>query len=81
MKPNEIRAGLMLAEVRIISLSKQLELSTAAIHQVINGQRKNPRIRRAIAEVIGKPVVEIWPELVERKVKKDTRPLDAVRAQ
>lgn len=64
MKPNEIRAGLMLAEVRINALAKKLQLSTAAVHQVINGDRPNARIRTALAEAIGKPVAEIWPDSI-----------------
>lgn len=63
MKPNEIRAAFWLAERSIKSLADELGVKPPAIHQVINGERNNPRIRQAIAEkIVGKPVSEIWPD-------------------
>lgn len=62
MKPNEIRAALVLAEVSQASLAAKLGVSRAAIFYVINGNRPSPRIRTAIAEAISKPVSEVFPD-------------------
>jgi lambda repressor-like predicted transcriptional regulator len=64
MKPNEIRAALLLAEppTSITAIARKLGLKPQGLHMVITGLRPNPRIRAAIAEAIGKPVSEIWPD-------------------
>ena len=62
MKPNEIKAALILAEVSQASIAKKLGVSRAAIFYVINGDRPSPRIRAAIAEAISQPVSEVFPD-------------------
>lgn len=52
----------MLSRTKIKAIAASCELSTAAVHQVINGDRPNPRIRTAIAKAINKPVSDIWPD-------------------
>ncbi|MFA7346876.1 MAG: helix-turn-helix domain-containing protein [Desulfurivibrionaceae bacterium] len=61
MKPHEIRAAMVLAQTKIKDIAEQCGHHPPAVHQVINNERPNPRIRAAIAEAIGKPVEEIWP--------------------
>jgi len=61
MKPHEIRAALVLAQKKIKPIADALGVKPPQVHQVINGQRPNPRIRAAIAAAIGRPVDEIWP--------------------
>ena len=43
-------------------IAKALGVSRQVVYQVINGDISSPRIRLAIAEAIGKPVSEIWPD-------------------
>ena len=62
MKPHEIRGHLVLAQKKIKDLAEELGVSQPAVHQVINGQRPNPRIRRAIADAIDRPVEEVWSD-------------------
>lgn len=62
MKPYEIRAALILAQVPMKELGKCLGVSPQHVGNVISGRRKTPRIRAAVAEAIGKQVSEIWPD-------------------
>ena len=61
MKPNEIRASLMLAEVKIVSIANELKVSESLVHKVINNERPNERVRKAIADKISKPVDRVFP--------------------
>lgn len=43
-------------------LAKKLGVTSPTVSQVIHGKRPNARIRRAIAEAVGRPVDELWPD-------------------
>lgn len=60
MNPREIKAALMLKGVTQASIAKKLGITPSLISMVIQGREKTPRVRRAIAEEIGKKVEEIW---------------------
>jgi len=45
-----------------LSIAKLLMVTAPSVHNVISGKRRTPRIRKAIALAIGKPVSEIWPD-------------------
>ena len=51
----------MLAETSLTEIAKRLEVSTGLVHKVINGERRNQRVREAIAEIVSRPVDTIWP--------------------
>jgi len=59
---NEIKTSLKAAGMTQSEISKMLNVTPVAIHNVISGKRRTPRIRKAIALAIGKPVSEIWPD-------------------
>ena len=61
MKPNEIRAEMLLKNIRSIDMARKIKVSRSAISRVIYGNLASPRIRVAIAEMLGKKVEEIWP--------------------
>ena len=61
MKPNEIRAALLLQDVRPTEIANRLQVSRAAVSSVIGGNLKSARIQEAIANIIGKKIEEIWP--------------------
>lgn len=63
MKANEIRAALLLKEVRPVEIANKLAVSRAAVSSVISGTLKSKRIQEEIAGIIGKKVEEIWPAL------------------
>lgn len=62
MSPREIKAMLVLKDVKIVEIAARLGVSQAAVTRVIKGQSVSARIRLAVANVIGKKVNDIWPE-------------------
>ena len=67
MEPNEIRAHLMLNNVRVSDIARSLSLPHSNVTVVITGKRPNPRVRAAIAKAIKKPESEIWPETAKEE--------------
>ena len=63
MKPNEILAALMLANCRPVEIARKLNVSRPMISNIIHGRGKSRIVQEAIAEIIGKPVDEIWPDM------------------
>jgi len=61
MKPNEIRAGLIIKGITIASIANKLGIKPTNVSFVIAGTRTTPRIQTAIAEALGKPVDEVFP--------------------
>ncbi|HPL63457.1 MAG TPA: LacI family DNA-binding transcriptional regulator [Syntrophales bacterium] len=64
-----IRSLIVLHDVSQQDIAKELGVSTATVSQVIHGSRKGiarkgpkiARIKKAIAERVGKTVDELWP--------------------
>lgn len=44
-------------------IAKKLGVTSPTVSQVIHGKRPNARIRKAIADTVGKPISELWPEM------------------
>lgn len=61
MKPNEIRAALLLSDMRPADIARKLKVTRSSVSNVITGYGKSRRIQEAIAEIIGKKVEEVWP--------------------
>lgn len=62
MKPNEIRAELLLKGIRPTMIADKLKVSRAAVSSVISGKLKSMRIQEEIAQQIDRTVGEIWPQ-------------------
>ncbi len=62
MKPNEIRAELLLKGIRPTMIARKLKVSRAAVSNVISGKFKSIRIQEEIAQLIDRTVEEIWPQ-------------------
>jgi predicted transcriptional regulator len=43
-------------------IAKMLGVSSAAVHYVVKGVKRTPRIRKAISLAAGRPESELWPE-------------------
>jgi len=62
-KPNflNIKAAMKERKISQVALAKILKVHPVCVNEVVNGKRKNPRIRAAIAMAVNKQVNEIWP--------------------
>lgn len=67
MKPNEIRAALMLKNISVTSIAIKLGLKQPNVSAVISGDRTTPHVQKAIAAAIGKPVDEVFPETTTKE--------------
>lgn len=61
MTPKEIIVLMKMLDVTQASIAARLKITPPAVQHVIKGFRRNPRIRLAIAEALGRPVEQIWP--------------------
>lgn len=57
----DIRSALKARKITQTEIANMLKVTVVSVNDVISGKRKNPRIRKAIALAIGKPVSELWP--------------------
>lgn len=58
----QIKADLVARGITQTEIAKMLNVSVPIVNQVISGDRKSSRIRKAISMAIGKPVSELWPD-------------------
>lgn len=49
------------------AVGRKLGYTTRMVGYVISGERNNPRIRREVARVVGKPVATLWPAHTETR--------------
>lgn len=68
MKPNEIMAELVLKNITTTAIGKTLGVHRPHVSAVIHGRSRTPRVRAAIAEALGKPVDEVFPESKAREI-------------
>lgn len=61
MHPEQIKALMRMSGISSAILAERLRVSPSCVSQTILGKIMSPRIRREIADVIGKRVSEIWP--------------------
>ena len=61
MSPYMVNALLREAGTTAIALSGRLGISPQHLRNVIHRRRRNPRIERAIARAIGRPVADVFP--------------------
>lgn len=74
MDKAEIIKLLKVAGVSQTAIAKMLKVSPAAVHYVVSGKKRTPRIRQAVALVVGKPVSELWPHSAKKGKKKSPSP-------
>lgn len=68
MQSKEIKAELVLNEITLTSIAKQVGVSIPLVSQVISGRATNPKVKAAIAASIGKPVADVFPEKADATV-------------
>lgn len=57
----KIRALMVLKNVTNVQIAKYEGVSETYVSLVINGHRRGPRIRKAIARALGMRVEDLWP--------------------
>jgi len=57
-----IRAEMVRKGVLNSEIAREEDVSPAYVYYVLAGKRQGYRIRAAIAEKVGKPVEELWPD-------------------
>ena len=62
MTPQQIRASLILAGITGKKIAESVGMSPQAVSLAIYGKYKNPRIKKAIAEAVGRPYEDVWPD-------------------
>lgn len=78
MHPEEIKAAMRMKGVTPAMLCDELGVAASSVSQTISGHIKSARIQSRIAEIIGKPVTEIWPNQV--KLRRSRSQINAQRA-
>ena len=61
-KDINIKAELKSAGMSQSEIARMLKVSPVSINDVISEKRKNPRIRKVIALILGRSESEIWPD-------------------
>lgn len=61
MNPELIKAAIRMAGTTPAAIADELELGRSTISHVIHGRGTSLRVQERIAKIIGKPVIEIWP--------------------
>ena len=62
MTPQEIRIEILRANTTMAKIARAAKVSRGFVWQVVYGLRRTRRIREAIAQAVGKPIQELWPE-------------------
>lgn len=61
MHPEEIKAAIRMKGTTPSVIADELEVSRTTVSQVIHGRGVSARVANRISEVLGLPVVHIWP--------------------
>lgn len=61
MSTREIKALMILKGITSVDIARKTGVSATWISLVLNGRKPSKRIRKAIAQAVGKPVEELWP--------------------
>ncbi|MEX2524457.1 MAG: helix-turn-helix domain-containing protein [Gammaproteobacteria bacterium] len=67
MHPADIKAALKKNGKSQSVLAKELGVSPAAVHLVIEGRTHSKRVAKAISQITGYSIDELWPEQYEEK--------------
>ncbi len=72
MHPEEIKAAMRMKGFTQAVIADELEVAQSSVAQTIAGRIRSSRIQQRIAQIIGRPVAEIWPnQIVLRRSRSD----------
>jgi lambda repressor-like predicted transcriptional regulator len=57
-----IKSQMMLNDVTLVGIARKLKVSRTWVSLVLNEHAESPRVRKAIAEALGKQEKDLWPE-------------------
>lgn len=61
MHPEDIKAAMRKNGVKPADLARHLGVSQMTVSNTLHGRITSRRIADAVAKIIGRPVIEIWP--------------------
>lgn len=61
MSTRQIKALLILNDISSASIARKMHVTPTWVSLVLTGRKKSKRIRKAIADAVGKTVDELWP--------------------
>jgi len=67
---NLIKKSLAAKKVTQTDIAKMLGVTPVAVHHVVSGKRRTPRIRLALSMATGVQVSELWPENKQGEISK-----------
>ena len=79
MHPEQIKAAMRMAGTTPAMLCDELWVAASSVSQAISGHIKSQRIQGRIAQIIGKPVSEIWPNQIT--LRRSRAQIEAQRAR
>jgi transcriptional regulator with XRE-family HTH domain len=61
-KKRYIRSLLILQGIEIADIAADVGVTPTMVGNTIAGKRKSIRVRKAVAEALGVPITDLWPE-------------------
>lgn len=58
-----IRIQMAEKNIKVNDIARKLGVTHVAVSKVIHGRAKSARVMSAIADAVGKPISELWPDL------------------
>jgi lambda repressor-like predicted transcriptional regulator len=62
MRPEQIKAELAELGTSLAEISRDLKVSKVSLTNVVRGHGKSARIESAVAEAVGRPLHEVFPD-------------------
>ncbi len=69
MTPLDIKIELMRSNITQAEIARRCKVSRSQVHRVVHNQCVSDPVRRIVAQAIGKPVVDVWPEYYRREAQ------------
>lgn len=61
MSPLDRKIALLKRDTTLTAIASDLDVTVSHVSQVLAGKRRSPRVEQAVAELIGKPVSQVFP--------------------
>lgn len=68
LSPRERKAALALKGIKQADIARDVGVAPTHVSDVVYGRRRSTRVEAAIAEALGRPAVEVFPNAAEGAV-------------